>query len=143
MLFFRGRFERPAPPRARVSRVNELCWVSLQVPDVEQSRTFWRDIVGLKERSFSPTWVELELREGILLALHPVYRPQAMEKRGYDRGGPVLGVAVKDLTEMRELLARHGAHPLGKVSEIPGGRSQDFEDPDGYVFELVERAGAS
>ena len=123
--------------------MNELCWVSLQVPDVERARTFWRDVVGLKERSVSASWVELELREGILLALHPVYRQQAMEKRGYDRGGPVLGIAVKDLDEMRELLARHSANPLGKINAVPGGRSQDFEDPDGYVFELVERAGAS
>src|SRR5207253_1495948 len=46
--------------------VNELCWVSLQVPDLERSRA------------------------------------------------------------------------LGSSQEIPGGVSRDFEDPDGYLFELVE-----
>ena len=27
---------------------------------------------------------------------------------------------------------------LAAAQEIPGGRSRDFEDPNGYVFELVE-----
>ena len=31
-----------------------------------------------------------------------------------------------------------GARALGESQEIPGGISRDFEDPDGYVFELVE-----
>ena len=96
--------------------VNELCWVSLQVPDLERARAFWRDVIGLSEKSYTPGWVELELRPGILLSLHPVFYPNAMIKRGYDRGGPV----------------------LGSPQEIPGGVSRDFEDPDGYVFELVE-----
>jgi len=33
---------------------------------------------------------------------------------------------------------RHGARALGNAQEIPGGASRDFEDPEGYVFELVE-----
>jgi len=33
---------------------------------------------------------------------------------------------------------RRGARSLGEAQEIPGGKSRDFEDPDGYVFELVE-----
>ena len=122
--------------------MNELCWVSLQVPDVERSRKFWRDVIGLPERSAAPSWVELELRPGLLLALHPVFHPPALERRGYDRGGPVLGVRVLDLDEMSQLALRHGARTLGGVHEIPGGRARDFEDPDGYVFELVELSGS-
>jgi len=118
--------------------VNELCWVSLQVPDLERSRAFWRDVVGLSEKSYAPGWVELELRPGLLLALHPVFYPNAMIKRGYDRGGPVLGIRVMNLEEMAALVLRHGARALGSSQEIPGGVSRDFEDPDGYVFELVE-----
>jgi hypothetical protein len=118
--------------------VNELSWISLQVPDVEQSRFFWRDVVGLAERSAVPGWVELELRPGLALVLHPVFHPPAMERRGYDRGGPVLGLRVLDLLQMTALLERHGARALGEVHAIPGGRSRDFECPDGYVFELAE-----
>jgi catechol 2,3-dioxygenase-like lactoylglutathione lyase family enzyme len=118
--------------------VNELTWVTLQVPDVEQSRRFWRDIIGLTERSATPTWVELELREGVHLALHPVFHPPALERRGYDRGGPVLAIRVQSLDDMGALVERNGARALGATQEIPGGRSRDFEDPDGYVFELVE-----
>ena len=119
-------------------RVNELCWITLQVPDVEKSRAFWRDVIGLAEKSSTPAWVELELRAGLLLALHPTFHPNALIKRGYDRGGPVIGIRVQNLEEMGELVARHGARALGAAQEIPGGRSRDFEDPDGYVFELVE-----
>jgi len=118
--------------------VNELVWVSLQVPDVEQSRGFWRDVVGLTEKSATKTWVELELRPGVHLALHAVFHPAALERRGYDRGGPVLGIRVHSLDQMGDLVERHGARALGAAQEIPGGRSRDFEDPDGYVFELVE-----
>ncbi len=118
--------------------MNELTWVTLQVPDVEQSRRFWRDIIGLPERSATPTWVELELRAGVHLALHPVFHPPALERRGYDRGGPVLGIRVQSIEEMGALVERNGARALGAAQDIPGGRSRDFEDPDGYVFELVE-----
>jgi catechol 2,3-dioxygenase-like lactoylglutathione lyase family enzyme len=122
--------------------VNELCWVTLQVPDVDKSRLFWRDVIGLPERSYAPAWVELELRPGILLALHPVYYANAFIKRGYDRGGPVLGIRVQNLEEMSALVARQGARALGLPQAIPGGSSRDFEDPDGYVFELVELSDA-
>ena len=118
--------------------MNELCWISLQVPDVEGSRRFWREIIGLKEISAAPGWVELELRAGLRLALHPVFYAKALDRRGYDRGGPVLGIQVMNLEEMGALVERNGAKALGAAQEIPGGRSRDFEDPDGYVFELVE-----
>jgi catechol 2,3-dioxygenase-like lactoylglutathione lyase family enzyme len=118
--------------------VNELVWVTLQVPDVERSRQFWRDVIGLPERSATPTWVELELRSGVNLALHAVFHAPALERRGYDRGGPVVGIRVQSLDEMGALVERNGAKALGAVQDIPGGRSRDFEDPDGYVFELVE-----
>lgn len=118
--------------------MNELCWITLQVPDVERSRRFWREIIGLPELSATPTWVELQLRPGVALALHPVFHQRAVDLRGYDRGGPVLGIRVMNLEEMGDLVERNGAKPLGRILDIPGGRSRDFEDPDGYVFELVE-----
>ena len=118
--------------------MNDLLWVTLQVSDVERARVFWRDVVGLRERSATPQWVELELREGVLLALHPIFHARAIEKSGYDRGGPVMGIRVKDLDEVGSLLEREGAKALGLVHEIPGGRARDFEDPDGYVFEIVQ-----
>src|SRR5207248_4210758 len=71
--------------------VNELCWVTLQVADVDRSRRFWREVIGLPEKSYTPQWVELELRPGLLLALHSVFYAKALEKEGYDRGGAVLG----------------------------------------------------
>jgi len=64
-----------------------------------------------------------------------------MIKRGYDRGGPVLAIRVADLEEMSALVLRSGARALGTAQEIPGGLSRDFEDPEGYVFELVEMRG--
>ncbi|HYS11547.1 MAG TPA: VOC family protein [Myxococcales bacterium] len=123
--------------------MNDLCWVSLQVPDLEKARVFWRDVIGLPEKSYTPAWVELELRPGLLLALHPVFYPNALIKKGYDRGGPVLAIRVTNLEEMGALVLRHGARALGNQQEIPGGISRDFEDPDGYVFELVELAPAA
>ena len=106
-----------------------------------RGRAFWRDVIGLPEKSSTPAWVELELRPGLLLALHPVFYPNALIKRGYDRGGPVLGIRVSDLEEMSALILRHGARALGASQEIPGGISRDFEDPEGYVFELVQMRG--
>ena len=118
--------------------MNELCWITLQVPDLETSRRFWTEVVGLPQKSVAPGWVELTLRPGLSLALHAVFFPKALEKRGYERGGPVMGIQVTNLDEMGALVVRHGAKALGAAHDIPGGRSRDFEDPDGYVFELVE-----
>ncbi|HZX65705.1 MAG TPA: VOC family protein [Myxococcales bacterium] len=118
--------------------MNDLLWVTLQATDLEQSRSFWRDIVGLPEKYYSPGWVELELKPGVHLALHSVFHAAPFEKRGYDRGGPVLGIRVDSLEEMGALVERGGAKPLSPAQEIPGGKSRDFEDPDGYVFELIQ-----
>jgi len=101
-----GRGERPTPPgaadrplatrrgydiRSKVCHVNELCWVSLQVHDVEKSRRFWREVIGLAEKSSTPQWVELELRPGLLLALHPVFYAKALERSGSRPGRRLLG----------------------------------------------------
>ncbi len=118
--------------------VNELVWITLQAADLEQARSFWRDVIGLAEKSYAPGWCELELRPGVHLALHPVFHVAALDRRGYDRGGPVLGIRVASLEEMGSLVERSGARALSPVQDIPGGRSRDYEDPDGYVFELVE-----
>ena len=99
--------------------MNELCWITLQVPDVERSREFWRDVIGLTEKSATPAWVELELRPGLLLALHPVFYPNALIKRGYDRGGPVIGIRVHDLNEMGALVLRRGARDAGGSAGDP------------------------
>jgi len=48
---------------------------------------------------------------------------------------------VMNLDEMGALVERNGARALSTAHPIPNGRSRDFEDPDGYVFELVELAG--
>ena len=125
-----------------LAAVNDLLWVTLQVPDLAASRNFWRDVIGLPEKSYAPGWCELELKPGIHLALHAIFNAAPFEKRGYDRGGPVLGIRVGSLPEMASLVQRSGAHPLSPVQDIGGGRSQDFEDPDGYVFELVELSSA-
>jgi predicted enzyme related to lactoylglutathione lyase len=124
--------------------MNELCWITLQVPDIESARRFWSEVVGLPQKSVAPGWVELQLRPGLVLALHSVFYARALEKRGYERGGPVMGIQVTNLDEMGELVIRHGAKALSEPHEIPFGRARDFEDPDGYVFELVEMsAGAA
>ena len=89
--------------------------------------------------------MELELRPGVMLALHPPFYAQALAVRGYDRGGPVLGLRVMNLDEMAALVLRSGGKALGESHEIPGGRARDFMDIDGYVFEMIEfgRAGTS
>lgn len=118
--------------------MNDLVWISLQVADLDRARRFWRDAVGLRERSAAPGWVELELRPDVVLSLHPVFHEKALDRRGYDRGGAVLGVRVMDLDQMSALLEREGGMALSPAHAIPGGRSRDFVDPEGYVFEIVE-----
>ena len=124
---------------AERSAVNELAWVSLQVHDVEQTRFFWREVIGLREHSAAPGWVELELRPGLLLALHPIFHPPALERRGYrSRRLLVLGIRVRELEAMGRLVEQHGGRALGAPHDIPGGRARDFQCLDGYLFELVE-----
>ena len=66
------------------------------------------------------------------------FHAASLDRRGYQRGGPVLGLGVQDLEEMGKLLEREGARALGPAHAIPGGRARDFEDPEGYVLELVQ-----
>jgi predicted enzyme related to lactoylglutathione lyase len=125
-------------PAAAAAAPARLAWVSLQVPDVERSRAFWRDAVGLPERSAAPGWVELALAPGLSLALHPIFHAPAFERRGYDRGGPLLGIRVADFEARAAAIERAGGRPLGEPHAIPGGRARDYADLDGYVFELVD-----
>src|SRR5260221_8494300 len=106
--------------------VNELCWITLQVSDVGNARRFWGEIVGLPEKSYTPGWVELELRPGLLLALHPVFYPTALEKRGYDRGGPGMGIRVMNLDQMGALVERNSARPFSAAHDIPVGHPRNY-----------------
>ena len=66
-----------------------------------------------------------------------MFHEKALDRSGYDRGGAVLGVRVMDL-EMTLMLEREGGTALSPAQQFLGGRSRDFADPEGYVFEIVE-----
>ena len=46
--------------------------------------------------------------------------PNAMIKRGYDRGGAVLAIRVANLEEMSNLVQRNGALALRRILTEPG-----------------------
>ncbi len=117
--------------------------VTLHIRDVQKARTFYRDVLGLKELSFDEKAnraVYALPGTSTLLSMHL----QAPGEEGRDPG-TVSGVIFHhpDPAAACEEIKRRGGTVTGeaKVIEFPGGKFTRavFADPDGNEFVLSNR----
>jgi catechol 2,3-dioxygenase-like lactoylglutathione lyase family enzyme len=112
-------------------------WIGVVAEDLEAQRTFYRDVMGLRETEAAEGWVQFDMGDGRtfeLLARDPA-SPQYAERR-YQ-----VGFEVRDIRSARDDLLGSGLEP---VSEIEGGEEAGslwayFRDPEGNVFEITQR----
>jgi len=100
-----------------------LSWYN--VTNLEESKKYYSDTLGMKKILEMPNWVEFSHAQG------------ASAHNG--DGGATVVFRVKDLdAKMRELTGR-GVRFEGKVEEIPGAvRIATFRDPSGNRLQLVQ-----
>ncbi len=101
--------------------------------NLERSRDFYRDVLGLKLKSDRvPDWVDFELGSGATLGLHPkteiiVVRPGSLQ----------LGFAVENVDEFVAECTGKGVPIFQDPYDEPFGRFAVIGDPDGYPIQIV------
>ena len=108
-------------------KITHLDHVTVQITDVERSRRFYRDVLGLREapcpKTFDFVVLWFALADGQFL--HLLLRPEP------DTIGPRhFCLRVEDVNAAREHCHRHGLH-IEETVRIPNADRFFVRDPDG------------
>ncbi len=107
-------------------------FIALQVPDLEKSKLFYTQVLGLEIDPHGPPHAVVFKTEPIQIAVRePVIDLKASNHLGW---GSVLWLSVKDIDALREKLIEHKVTILSDIQEGPFGRFMSIADPDGYVL---------
>jgi catechol 2,3-dioxygenase-like lactoylglutathione lyase family enzyme len=133
-------------------RVLGMDHTALLVGDVEASRRFYGDVLGMEEVprpanfEFPGAWfragaAELHLigeaERGRVREIHAAYDPEELAA-GYCSH---FALEVEDLEESRRWVEQRGATIVGGPRRRDGGVAQMYlADPDGYVVELMAKS---
>jgi len=125
---------------------------ALVVSDLERSRAFYGDVLGLEEIGrpsifeFAGAWFRAGSDE-----VHLIVENDTTMRAGASAPANALGfglvthlaIEVDDLAAMLRRVSEHGVEPGGGPMPRGDGVDQAFiEDPDGYIVEVFERTGA-
>lgn len=114
-------------------RVTQIDHVSVVVTDVERSRRFYRDLLGLKEiakpRTFDFVVVWFDLGNQHLHLLRKD-RPDTIGPRHF-------ALRVADAAAARAWFQSHGV-PTQETTLIPGADRFFVADPDGNRIEIIQ-----
>src|SRR5438874_1364314 len=126
-------------------RVASFDHVTLICADLEATRTFYVDFIGMKEVprpafKFPGLWFQLGS-----VQIHATQESPEAGKAGWaDRGGKVvsrghhIAFAVDDMSEALKLAEVHGVRIASPLRQRPDGYKQVYlYDPDGHIIELV------
>lgn len=109
-------------------------WVGVVTEDLERQRVFYRDVLGLLERDAGEDFIIFDVDGNILELLARSDAPQ------YTRRCVSVGFVVEDIETAREELVRRGAEMVtGVEGPAEGQYWAYFRDPEGNLFELVQR----
>ena len=113
--------------------VTQIDHVSVIITDVERSRRFYRDLIGLKEINkprmfdFVVLWFELGNHQLHLLLKD---RPDTRSPRHF-------ALRVKDARAARAYFREHDV-PTEETTPIPGADRFFIYDPDGNRIEIIQ-----
>ncbi len=114
-------------PSTLFRKVNAII---LLVSNMERSKEFYKDILGLRIKYESPEWVEF-LKDGAVLALH-----KSKIKVTNDRA--MLNFITSDINDVRSILKSKGVRFYKDIEEDANGKYMIIEDPDGYKILIIE-----
>jgi predicted enzyme related to lactoylglutathione lyase len=109
-----------------IARINV---VYLYVRDMERSRAFYRDVLGIPLEG-DEHWAEATFIDGVRFAIH--------EAHGEVTPGTVnVDFEVADIDAAAQQLRDAGVD-VGQIVREPFGCFAEFKDPDGYTLELFQ-----
>ena len=101
--------------------------------DLERSRDFYRNVLGLKLKSDrAPHWIEFELDGGATLVLHPKTEIVAVRP-----GSLQLGFRVDNVDRFAADCAAFNVPVFQDPYDEPFGRIAIIGDPDGYPIQIM------
>ena len=106
-------------------------FITLLVRDLEASRAFYKDKLGLAEASEVHPNAQAFLTEpcGFAIRLSPA--GSAVSNPG---AGIIIWWRSSDATALHEALQKRGVPIVGGLKQGPFGKTFSFRDPDGYVM---------
>src|SRR5437660_10209 len=117
----------------RTFQVSQIDHCSVLITDVERSRRFYRDVLGLKEihkpRTFDfvVLWFDLGIQHIHLLLKD---RPDTISPRHF-------ALRVTDVAAARRYFQEHDI-PVAETTPIPGADRFFIADPDGNRIEIIQ-----
>jgi catechol 2,3-dioxygenase-like lactoylglutathione lyase family enzyme len=119
-----------------VITVERTDFVSMPVTDLERSRRFYGEVLGLEEIPGQGSWPEFSLGENVrLYLLDPANIGQ--EFRG-PHSAPI-ALRVPDVAQAKEALEAKGVEFVGDVFDTSVCHMAIFHDPDGNQIMLHRR----
>lgn len=107
-------------------------FLALQVRDVEASKAFYADKIGLKPSTHNPPGAVIFATRPIPFAIRtPLVDLDATDKLGW---GVSLWIACTDADAVYEQLVAVGVSIVMAPADGPFGRFFAFQDPDGYTI---------
>jgi len=116
-----------------------LRYTILFVTDLERSRQFYHDLLGIPIRSEDPSSVELDTGE-VTLALHRAHVGRAGHHPMMSAGCARFGFFVDDLNATHQRLIDAGVQCVTAPERRFDLWVGLYEDPDGVYFTLAESA---
>mgnify|MGYP002633287009 CR=1 FL=1 len=123
----------------------KLRHIAVTVPDLEAAATFYEKTFGMTRASESP--IGILMTDGVvsLAILKFKNDRQAGDERGKDfHGLHHIGFVDDDLDGMTKLIeANGGSYHMRLPDSAEGATEVKFRDPNGVVFDIVDRGYAS
>lgn len=121
--------------------IKKIGLISLSVSDIEKSKAFFKDTLGMHMSTYAPEygWAEFTSSEGeCLLGIGQPQQEEEMLHKPGTNGIPSLEVA--DVVTTKAALEKKGVTFLSDIIEVPGHvKMVLFADPDGNKFFLTEQ----
>ena len=109
-------------------------FIALQVHDLQASRKFYKEQLGLVEASSSPPNAVVFQTQPIPFAIRePAVDLNEVKRLGW---GVALWLACDNAEELYQSLQNQGTFIVQQPFDGPFGRTFSFADPDGYVVTI-------
>lgn len=121
-------------------RIESILETSLYVADLERSRNFYGDVLGLEVVEVGERLCAMRLADRQILLLCLKGASATLMPGGHDGDGRfhlALAVPLSDLAEWEAQLRKHGVAIEEKHTWESGGQSLYFRDPDQHLIELA------
>lgn len=114
-----------------------LSWIT--VKDIQQSKQYFTETLGLtlKDNAAEWGWLELQGKEGGMLLGVGQYNPEYSPIQPGTNG--VITFTVDDIITTKHELTAKGVNFIDEITEVPGHiKMVSFKDNDGNMFQLCQ-----